>query len=638
MYWWTEDSKLQLLKTLTLQPINLSATIKLRVTTEKLWQFLADTDRLDRAVGLPAINFTKNPDKNKKGYYHAATRFMGLTLEYEEYPYEWIEQRYYQVLRRFQKGPIREITSGVRLSPDNDRTILEVFAKILPRNFIGIILSKTILWKITTKNVIQIARLFEQQTQNLQASNEPIIHPLSPVNEKQLQTRLAELQKYMKSTTLIKNLERYILTASDLEVVSMRPFDLADRWNDDRMTTLKLFLFATKTGVVDLHWTILCPNCRAVSDESLTLAQLRTHAHCETCDIYFNADLASSVEVRFSVNPAIRLARHETYCIGGPANMPQIISQLRLAAGDDKSEDLLFRAGTLRFRCFQTTGIGYVNINETVGRTTSIMLRCESSGLTVDATRESQLKDTIRLTIKNRLPDEALVVVEDETWRNFAATAALVISLQDFRDLFPSEAVSPTQHIGISSLTILFTDLSGSTSFYREIGDTEAFSFVQNHFRYLRELITMYRGGVVKTMGDAIMASFSNALDGLQCTIDMQRKWREFCLHNGKYDSLRLKIGLHQGSAIATNSNGKFDWFGATTNIAARLEKLSREADIVFSSAIKNDPEVSEYLEKHKDELRIEPFHAPLKGFEDELFHLWRMRLESDRNALHGKS
>jgi len=58
------------------------------------------------------------------------------------------------------------------------------------------------------------------------------------------------------------------------------------------------------------------------------------------------------------------------------------------------------------------------------------------------------------------------------------------------------------------SLTFLFSDLKGSTALYDRVGDLVAFDLVNEHFRLLQEIIASERGAVVKTIGDAVMATF----------------------------------------------------------------------------------------------------------------------------------
>ncbi|MBI2462134.1 MAG: adenylate/guanylate cyclase domain-containing protein [Candidatus Rokubacteria bacterium] len=559
-------------------PVHLSVKTTLQVPPGVLWAFLADTDRINRAVGIPRVRFLPDPDPGRKGHYQAEIRLWGWRWAYEEFPFDWVEGRYYHVLRRFRTGPLGEVSAGVRLTPTAGGATLEVFATVVPRH-------------------------------------RGLIHAT------QLEVRLAALRAFPIPEPLIAGLQRHLLTAGDLEVVRMRPFEVADRWGEDRTQVLRLFLFATKAGLLDLSWTVLCPHCRAVSAEAPALSRVRAEAHCATCQARFAADLAASVEVRFTVNPAVRLARHETYCIGGPANAPQIVVQWRLGPGERRREALALRPGAVRIRCFQAAGLVPLLVTEGAGEPDAVRVSCEQDGLRVEGRRLRA--GAAALEAVNALDREALLVVERETWREGAATAALVTSLQDFRDLFPAEAVAPGEELGIASLAVLFTDLRNSTALYQQIGDPRAFAFVKNHFRYAMESVARHRGGVVKTMGDAVMAAFPSARDALEAAAEMQARWGEFRRGHGDYSGLCLKIGVHQGPAIAINNEGRLDYFGATINMAARVQQRAQGLDVVFTEAVRRDPEVDAYLKAAN--WRCEVLTVSLKGIEGEqtLYQIW---------------
>src|SRR5436190_18220980 len=144
-------------------PVNVTAKIRVQVPLERLWDFLSDTERVNRAVDLPAINFSPLPDPQKKGYYKAETRFLGLTLAYDELPFEWVRGRYYQVERRFATGPLEKVVGGIRCAAAaGDATDLEVFADIVPRNLFGSIVAKKVVGKKATQDFIELARAFER--------------------------------------------------------------------------------------------------------------------------------------------------------------------------------------------------------------------------------------------------------------------------------------------------------------------------------------------------------------------------------------------------------------------------------------------------------------------------------------------
>jgi len=596
-------------------PVSVSAKSQFKVPLDALWSFLSDTERMNRAVDLPPVSFVPLPDPQKKGYYKAEATYLGMKMVYDELPFEWVKGRYFQVERRYSAGPLERFVGGMRFASSNGGTELEVFAELNPRNLLGTFLAKKIAPKKATQDMMELARAFERHV--AESGPPPALPEERDLHPELLDARLATL----KNLTAVQKLRTHLMTASDLEVVRMRPFEIADRWREERTAILRLFLHAARVGVLDINWTVLCPSCRVAVRQTLTLSQVKSQAHCETCQIEFGADLAKSVEARFTVNPAVRPARREIYCIGGPGNMPQILAQLRVQPGEVRREAFPDSIGGLRVRSYQTPVVLPLS---------GMRVKVEAGGLKIEPGTPGTLE------IENTLPIEALVVVERETWKESAATAALVTSIQDFRDLFPSEAVAPGEEIGIESLAILFTDLKGSTELYQKLGDSKAFAFVQNHFRYLVESVSLHRGGVVKTMGDAVMATFASGLDAVEAAIEMQQNWDSFrsdrfstvgreklgVAHRSKsdFEGVTLKIGIHQGPVIAINNAGRLDYFGTMVNKAARVQAQSVGDDVVFSLAVAEDPEVRRYLASKG--LKEEVVSVPLKGLEgDHVLH-----------------
>src|SRR5206468_830411 len=97
------------------------------------------------------------------------------------------------------------------------------------------------------------------------------------------------------------------------------------------------------------------------------------------------------------------------------------------------------------------------------------------------------------------------------------AKASLLFSVEGA----PS-ATDRVAHIGVKDITLLFTDVKGSTSLYDRIGDLNAFALVQQHFERLQDIATRYRGAIIKTIGDAVMAAFLNPSDAVAAALVMR--------------------------------------------------------------------------------------------------------------------
>ena len=246
-------------------------------------------------------------------------------------------------------------------------------------------------------------------------------------------------------------------------------------------------------------------------------------------------------------------------------------------------------------------------------------LRASDEGWTDE---ELSLSTEPKLILENATDKEQFFVLERMAWSDQAATAAEVTALQIFRDLFSNEALRPGEQISVGTLTVLFTDLRGSTQLYREIGDAPAFGCVMSHFDVLREAIREEEGALVKTIGDAVMAVFRRPAGALRAFLTAQQKLAS--PPEGERPLL-LKVGIHAGPCIAVTLNGRLDYFGCTVNMAARLEGLSSGGDVVISSAVHADPEVAEMISGPEAELTATPFEVMLKGFDEEQFELWRV-------------
>jgi class 3 adenylate cyclase len=188
-------------------------------------------------------------------------------------------------------------------------------------------------------------------------------------------------------------------------------------------------------------------------------------------------------------------------------------------------------------------------------------------------------------------------------------SGAELLSNQTFLDLFVTETIVAGEGLAVRRLALLFTDLQGSTALYDRIGDMKAFDLVRLHFGDLRECISRNSGALVKTIGDAVMASFVDPLDALRAALDMRAQIAQFNADAGG-DLIGLKIGLHAGACLAVTLNDRLDYFGQTVNIAARVQALAGAGEIVVTDYVLALPGAAELVA----DLEIERSAVQLKG------------------------
>ena len=105
---------------------------------DRLWRYIADTNRLNQYAGMPEFKFRYIPEPDGGSRQEGETRYMGWLLRWDEHPFEWIEGRYYEIVRTYHNGPVREFRTAVTLHPNNGGSIVEQKIECEPRWFFAI--------------------------------------------------------------------------------------------------------------------------------------------------------------------------------------------------------------------------------------------------------------------------------------------------------------------------------------------------------------------------------------------------------------------------------------------------------------------------------------------------------------------
>ncbi len=152
------------------------------------------------------------------------------------------------------------------------------------------------------------------------------------------------------------------------------------------------------------------------------------------------------------------------------------------------------------------------------------------------------------------------------------AVAASVQSEQP--DLRPHAAPDGT-------VTLLFTDIEGSTPLNERLGDQRWMELLREHNALVREQIQSHEGYEVKTEGDGFMVAFGSARKGVQCAIAIQRA---FAKRNDDADEpVLVRIGLHTGEPVKEDN----DFYGTQVTQAARIGNEANGGEILVSALLK---------------------------------------------------
>lgn len=590
----------------------------LKASPEDLWPFVADTNRFNRDTNVPAVEAEPTRRRLRNARRRVRLSVFGMPVEWEEQPFEWVRPSRFGVQRTYSKGPVAEMKALAELSPRaGGGTRLSYDVSVRPSSLLGLIAIPLQIGIVGSRRFRQAFKRYDELA--LVEASPAEIQP-APALSAAASSRLAAIRERLLSDVdadpaAVERLVEFIQQADDFALARIKPYELADDWEQPRRVVLETCLRATRVGLLDLQWDLLCPLCRGPQESGSSLRDIDPDVHCETCRIDFTVNFDRFVELTFRPNASIRTMDVKNYCIGSPQRTPHVVAQQLLPARGVRELSMALEPGNYRFRALELPGEQPVRVSPQ-GANSSVVT------VSNDGWPREELALGLRPTLglRNQTDAEQLLILERLAWGDQAATAAEVTALQIFRDLFSTEALRPGEQISVGTLTVLFTDLRNSTQLYREIGDATAFGRVMNHFDVLKRVIAEEDGALVKTIGDAVMAVFRRPASALKAMLSAQKM---LAAPAEGVAPLTLKAGVHTGPCIAVTLNDRLDYFGTTVNMAARLESLSTGNDVIVSRVLYDDPEVREFLAT--ENLQATPFEMLLKGFQEERFELWRV-------------
>lgn len=585
--------------------------VDLKSSQEALWPFVADTNRFNRDTGLPPIQHLTDAPNLKPGKYRLRFYIFGQRVEWDEAPFDWVYPYRFGVIRDYVAGPVKQMRVLAEMTPNpSGGTHLRYRVWAIPANPLGLAAIPVQIGLISATQFVSIFKKYDEIVQKNGTHFEiPARVQFASGGHLRLETfaTQASLNGYGPIAQKLRGLIEY---ADDLALQRLRPYQLADLWSLPRRETLEAFLRAANAGVLDMRWELLCPGCRGVGESHTSLSEVHNGAHCNFCNIDYDVDFDRQVEVVFRPNPAIRpIPDSLKYCITGPQSIPHIPINQLVAPGETLDTSAVLQPGyyALDNASFFVDESGQPEIELALTEQ-----GWDKTGLAVKPEARFRFSNLTALPYK--------VQFQQTAWRQDAATAADVTTLQVFRSLFSREALRAGEEISVGNVTLMFTDLRDSTRMYRQIGDGPAFGRVRQHFDILEQAIAMHNGAIVKTIGDAVMAVFRQPLDALRATQASHRALDAI----GGSPELYLKVGVHSGPCIAVTLNEKLDYFGSTVNLTARLPGLSDGGEVIFSEEVFKDVEVQSWLAGSR--VNFVQFREKVKGF-DEPIELHRLRL-----------
>jgi class 3 adenylate cyclase len=414
--------------------------------------------------------------------------------------------------------------------------------------------------------------------------------------------------------------------APDRDLCRINALRFAAKHGLDEEKTISAFLHAARLGMFELSWNVICPGCGGVLDATSTLKTVnREEYDCGLCATGYKPTLDEMVEVTFTVSArARRIAAHtpdtlpevEYYrqifwssSIDLPDDLDGVLSQftvdsIELEPGDKAVLSVQLPNDFIIVFDPVTHGTQFIDVKGETTRERQTLSMVFNKVAAPVGTVEMQ-PGPLRLSLENRTDRRVLpsIWVAGDALHHLLGnrkpflTAKRLLTNQTFRDIYQTDTLDHDQRLRITSLTFLFTDLKGSTALYERVGDIVAYDLVRQHFHVLYEIVASEAGAVVKTIGDAVMATFATPDRALAAALKMREAMTGINAERGSEDLL-LKIGIHEGPCLAVTLNNSQDYFGQTVNMAARVQGLASSRAIFVTQPVIDDKKTAHILEK----------------------------------------
>lgn len=551
---------------------------------DAVWPLVADTSRMNRAMGTTRFHFE---DRGNERWGRSVQG--GVQHEWREVPWNWVVGQHIESVRVYERGFMRVVYGLFTFERlDAEKTRVNVYFGVVPRSWWGRAAVKLGLPSLEK----DFRRVFDDVAAQYAAVKRaqmpvPPAEPLAPDAKSRLDAATAKLKADGFEPALVDQLLGWVATGDEPDLYRIQIRERAAVWGVDEHQLLRCALHATREGVLEISWDLICPHCRGVAEEFDALGGLSSKGACKVCEIDFDSAQRESVEITFHVHQQIRAVEKRTFCSAEPATKDHIRVQQEVPAGGRVTVTPTLAPGSYRLRVHGHESYGFLDVTE-------------GGAAEVEWVADAQTRTAVtvapKVTLVNPSSAPLRFVIEASSWSDYALRPGQLLSLQEYRDLFSEDYLAADVQLAIGEQTILFTDIVGSTAMYASRGDPAAFVEVRRHFGEVFAVVAKHRGAVVKTIGDAVMAAFNDPLDAVKASHDIHA-----CFPPGREDSpTRLRISLNTGACIAVRLNTGVDYFGHTVNLAAKLQSLAESWQVAMSDATFAGAGVAAWLEKQR--------------------------------------
>ena len=575
---------------------DLFLTMDLPGAPSALWPLLSDTSRLNRAVGTAEMTFYE-----KDGKRFGRSKAGGIAHDWLEVPWNWVAEQWLTSTRIYDRGLMTASYAIHRLEPIETGTRVYIYYAAVPRSALAafaIRIGFGSIGRALRRVLPQIAAQLDRPVPEVLRAPPP---PLAGEASHRLDVGRDQLLGEGLPKDLVDRFVELIRTGDDADLHRIQVRALARTWKQPETDVLRTALHATRAGLLELSWDTICPHCRGLREEAGALSDVGAEARCEVCEIDFTTDAQEAVEVTFRVHSSIREVPEQLYCSAEPARRDHIRVQTTLPPGGKTVLRPRFAPGRYTVWAGHRGG-WYVDVDD--DGPPELVWDDHPEGTIVRACAAPAVH------LANDGAEPETFTIERAKWSDDALRAGTLLGMQEFRDLFSKEYLGADVKLAVGEQTVLFTDVVGSTAFYAARGDPGAFVEIKKHFDELFAIVRTNHGAIVKTIGDAIMATFVSPLDALRAARAIHGAYSP-----ARTDTpIRVRISLNTGACIAVRLNSNIDFFGGTVNVAAKLQALAEAYQIAIGEPTYRTAGVAEYLAEQQADVEDMQYESKALG------------------------
>mmetsp|Transcript_1411 Transcript_1411/g.2975 ORF Transcript_1411/g.2975 Transcript_1411/m.2975 type:complete len:663 (+) Transcript_1411:144-2132(+) len=389
-------------------------------------------------------------------------------------------------------------------------------------------------------------------------------------------------------------------------------------FNEDEV--LAELFYGTVVGLVAMIFAPECVKCGSAVMDTDIMGRVPSKASCRGCNepnviesldkikvmFLLNSDVLYILAENYACTPSAESMSHTAAIAAVPANSTGSGYSYCVGTGNDTEIAPALDPGKYRMHCPIAKTDNYLVVEREAGdKDRAVKLRIKVSDLVCSYKKGKQkavlyaphgriqfdvFSDTNSLFIlwvQKDKDDKMLIHLPDEE-RALFTTAARVIHHPIFNALFQDNRATLQRNVvlSISNVVLVFTDIVDSTKLYASLGDGKAFTLVRKHFQVLFGAFTRNGGRVVKTIGDAVMASFTSGRAALMAVSEAMELLPTVGRRPDNNSFLEIRIGIHSGQAMIVPLNGVNDYFGQTANIAARVQSAAKASECFVTETV----------------------------------------------------